>query len=231
MVQLLQHVYPVPLPLRGTVDADAGMDQRVLIAAASELHERMETLGYTLTEGNHYTREVAGDLLEIDILIPSFSAGRSDVEIAGRGFDGVPGLSLAVSAMPVIVHADVSCTDGARIDFTVPIPDVEIAVVLKALAWRSRSAAKDVTDLVTLFHIVHRHRENLVRWRLDKPPLAGARKDAVEALQKLIECVDQGRWNAAMPPTVRPPQFSALLRRYSQPTFVVPVADLKEPRP
>ncbi|MFD4433342.1 hypothetical protein ACFWPJ_28845, partial [Nocardia sp. NPDC058497] len=73
MVQLLQHAYPIPhWPLRGTADADAGMAQETLVAVEPQLHQRIQELGYTLAEGNHYTREVSGDRLDIDILVPSF---------------------------------------------------------------------------------------------------------------------------------------------------------------
>ncbi|MBF6086123.1 hypothetical protein IU438_13490 [Nocardia cyriacigeorgica] len=216
MVQLLQHVYPIPnWQLRGTADADAGMDQGTLVAIEPDLRRRIEELGYTLAAGNRYTREVADGPLDIDILVPSFGASRQDTEVAGRGFDGVPGLSLAVNAAPVVVDAHATLTTGEQIEFAVPIPDVEIAVVLKALAWRSRAADKDVTDLVTLFQIVHRHRDKLTGWRLDQASLIGARHDAVKALRVLADRVDEGGWKKAFPPTASPAHFSALIRRYA----------------
>jgi hypothetical protein len=220
MVQLLQHVHPLPnWQLRGTVDADAGMDQQALVAAEPVLHQRIQQLGYTLAAGNRYTRETPDGRLDIDILIPSFSTNRQSVEVAGRGFGGVPGLSLAVSAPPIMVHANITLTDGERIEFTVPVPDVEIAVILKALAWQSRLADKDVTDLVTLFHIVHRHHDHLAGWRLNGQTLAGTRRDAATALKALAEGVDRGRWAAAVPSATSPARFSALVRRYAQPNF------------
>ncbi|MFD4433800.1 hypothetical protein ACFWPJ_31200, partial [Nocardia sp. NPDC058497] len=101
--------------------------------------------------------------------------------------------------------------------------DLEIAVVLKSLAWNCRFADKDVTDLITLFHIVHRHRAQLSGWRLDESSLAGTRGDAVKALQLLAERVDQGRWDTAFPPGVSPAHFSALIRRHTQPRHAVRV--------
>ncbi|MEV0770779.1 hypothetical protein [Nocardia salmonicida] len=220
MVQLLQHVYPLPnWQLRGTMDADAGMDRQALVTAEPVLHQRIQTLGYALAAGNRYTRDTPDGRLDIDILIPSFSANLRSVEVAGREFDGVPGLGLAVSAPPIMVHANITLTGGERTEFDVPVPDVEIAVILKALAWQSRLADKDVTDLVTLFHIVHRHRDHLTGWRLDGQTLTGARRDAVTALQTLAAGVDRGRWAAAVPAAVSPAHFSALVRRYAQPNF------------
>ncbi|MCX0270711.1 hypothetical protein NLM24_08330 [Nocardia zapadnayensis] len=222
MVQLLQYVYPIPnWPLRGTADADAGIDQETLVAVEPQLHHRIQALGYTLAHGNHYTREVSGDRLDIDILVPSYASTRNDTEVAGRGFDGVPGLSLAVNAPPIIVHASITLTSGEITEFAVPVPDVEIAVVLKALAWNSRHAVKDVTDLVTLFHIVHRHRDQLTGWRLDDSSSTGARGDAIKALRLLTDSVDRGRWDNAFHPAVSPAHFTALIRRHTQPTRIV----------
>lgn len=220
MVQLLQHVYPLPnWQLRGTADADAGMEQQALVAAEPILHQRIQELGYALTAGNRYTRETSAGRLDIDILIPSFSANRHSVEVSGRGFDGVPGLGLAVSAPPIMVHANITLTGGEKTAFTVPVPDVEIAIILKALAWQSRLADKDVTDLVTLFHIVHRHHDLLTGWRLDGQTLTGTRRDAATALKALAAGVDRGRWAAAVPAAASPAHFSALVRRYAQPNL------------
>ncbi|NCL76947.1 hypothetical protein [Rhodococcus sp. YH1] len=41
------------------------------------------------------------------------------------------------------------------------LPDVEAAVVLKTLAWHSRSAANDIGDLCSLMTIVHEHKPRL----------------------------------------------------------------------
>ncbi|MFD3703550.1 hypothetical protein ACFWUP_10410 [Nocardia sp. NPDC058658] len=220
MVQLLQHVYPLPnWQLRGTMDADAGMDQQALVAAEPVLHQRIQALGYALTAGNRYTRETPDGRLDIDILIPSFSVNRQSTEVAGRGFDGVPGLGLAVCAPPIMVHANITLTGGERTEFAVPIPDVEIAVILKVLAWQSRLADKDVTDLVTLLHIVHRHRVHLPGWQLDGHALVGARRDAAAALRALAASIDRGRWAQAVSAAASPAHFSALVRRYAQPNL------------
>jgi hypothetical protein len=74
-------------------------------------------------------------------------------------------------------------------------------------------------DLVTLFHIVHRHHDHLAGWRLNGQTLAGTRRDAATALKALAEGVDRGRWAAAVPSATSPARFSALVRRYAQPNF------------
>lgn len=216
MVQLLQQVYPLAgWQLRGTADADAGMEEHALVAEVHNLHQHMLDLGYELEQGNRYTRTTAQGRLDLDILVPSFGNSHHCTEIAGRGFDSIPGLHLAVAGAAVMVHARVTLTPGETIEFTVPIPDVEAAVVLKALAWRSRYADKDVTDLATLFEIVHRYRERIRVWRLADADLTGARKDAVAALELLTSDVDRGGCSRAFIGSASPVRFSALVRRYS----------------
>ena len=215
MVQLLQHVYPLDgWQLRGTADADAGMEPRALVAGGQQLHQHMLGLGYELEKGNRYSKSLIQGRLDVDILVPSFDGNHHCTEIGGRGFDSIPGLHLAIAANAVIVQATVVSTSGETIEFTVPIPDVETAVVLKALAWRSRYADKDVTDLATLFEIVHQHRERIQIWRLADSGIAGARKDAVTALHLLTAAVDRRQCMRAFSGSATPARFSALVRRY-----------------
>ncbi len=68
---------------------------------------------------------------------------------------------------------------------------MEAAIVLKALAWDSRYAPKDIEDLCSLMAMVHHHREEIV-WRLDKP-CRGAKGDAARVLRGLFDMIDRGR--------------------------------------
>lgn len=76
---------------------------------------------------------------------------------------------------------------GETVRFGVPVPDVEQAVVLKAFAWRSRLAAKDVADLCTLLSITHEHRDRLSDWTLHTARI-GARKDAARYCTSWSPC-------------------------------------------
>ncbi|MRH89330.1 hypothetical protein GFY24_18060 [Nocardia sp. SYP-A9097] len=213
MVQLLQHIYPLEgWRLRGTADADAGMDKKALVAAERQLHEQMLAFGYELESGNRYTKVGDNGRLDVDILVATYgSAGPS--EIAGRAFDSAPGLHLAVAGDAVVASAGVDLFAGGTIEFTVPVPDVESAVVLKALAWRNRLADKDVVDLATLFEIVHQHRAGIRTWRLTDKPLTGARRDAVAALALLVSNIDRGGWRGAFIGPAGYSRFTAIVRR------------------
>ncbi|MEC3915978.1 hypothetical protein [Nocardia sp. CDC160] len=213
MVQMLQHIYPLDgWRLRGTADADAGMDKEALVAAERQLHEQMVALGYELESGNRYTRASDKGRLDVDILVATFGSAAQS-EIVGRAFDSAPGLHLAVAGDVVIANARVDLFVGGTIEFTVPVPDVESAVVLKALAWRKRLADKDVVDLATLFEVVHQHRSEIRTWRLADPSLIGARRDAVAALAMLVSNIDQGRWRSAFTGSANYARFTAIIRR------------------
>ncbi|MEV6769837.1 hypothetical protein AB0N05_14535 [Nocardia sp. NPDC051030] len=214
MVQLLQHVYPLDgWRLRGTADADAGMDKEALIAVERQLHEQMLALGYEAESGNRYTKVTERGQLDVDILVASFG-GSSPSEVAGRAFDSAPGLHLAVAADAVIAHATVQLLTGGTLEFTVPVPDIESAVILKALAWRNRFTDKDVTDLATLFEIVHQHRDQIRTWKLADPRLTGARKETAAALMMLISNIDHGKWRSAFTGSANYARFTALVRRH-----------------
>ncbi|WP_051029540.1 hypothetical protein [Nocardia takedensis] len=191
MVQLLIHVYPTPgTRLRGTADADAGVSTE--IAASRYFHDRLRGRDYTDESGNRYVRDHPVGRLAVDILVPD-SARRGTDQIGGRGFDPAPGLRLALAAPPLRVVGHVRLTSGDRLPIDVRIPDVEAAVVLKALAWQSRGADKDLVDLAGLFEIVHAHRDGLLRWELGEQPLRGARGDTVRALRRVLGVLDRGQ--------------------------------------
>jgi hypothetical protein len=216
MVQLLQHIYPLEnWQLRGTADADAGIDKQTLITEEKHLHRHMLDLGYELESGNRYTKPIADGSLDIDILVPSYDGSTSTNDVAGRAFDSAPGLQLAVVAEPVIAEATVDLTTGRTLRFTVPVPDVEAAVVLKALAWRKRFSDKDVTDLATLFEIVHQHRTQLRTWKLENSNLGAARRETTDALAMLVKNIDRGKWVNAFTGSAKSMHFSAQVRRYT----------------
>ncbi|WP_305091633.1 hypothetical protein [Prescottella sp. R16] len=212
MVHLLGKVYPTSETVaRVTADADAGME--TVVAADAGLHVALVERGYRRVTGNHYEAPSGGETpLAVDLLVPGTSGRRLErVEYAGRGFDAIPGLNLALASDPVEVRVRAQLTTGEAVAFEVPIPDVEQAVVLKALSWRSRLAAKDVTDLCTLLVIAHEHRGQLPGWRLDTPR-RGARGDAARALYELVSMVDRRRLVDGL--VVPAGRLSALIRRH-----------------
>lgn len=105
--------------------------------------------------------------------------------------------------------------NGENLNFSVPVPDVEAALILKALAWKSRLSDKDLTDISSLLEIVQRHKANLSNWGYDdtRRAVQGSRKDASAALHLLRAQLDRGLVPADA--TVRQPaRLSALINAH-----------------
>ncbi|SNT25717.1 hypothetical protein [Rhodococcoides kyotonense] len=214
MVHLLTYAYPSPDAVaRVTADADAGIE--TVVAAKLDLHESLQKRGYTLVKGNHYEAPSgdAANPLAIDLLVPSTTGMQNEtVILGGRGFDAIPGLSLALAAHALDIAVHASLHSGDELSFHVPVPDIEAAVVLKALAWRSRMADKDVSDLCSLMAITHEHKDQLQNgWKLDETA-KGARLDAQRALHELLKMIDRQQRIPGM--TMAAPRLGALIRRY-----------------
>lgn len=163
MVHLLTHIYPTSGAVpRVTSDADAGIDRPT--AAGQDIHLALLARGYTAQSGNHYTKAISDqEELAVDLLVPR-STSDATVQIAGRGFDPIPGLGFALSCPAVHIAIDAHLQDGRTLNFIVPIPDVEPALILKILAWQKRKADKDVSDIASLLEIAHEHRGAVEQW-------------------------------------------------------------------
>ncbi len=84
-------------------------------------------------------------------------------------------------------------------------------MVLKAIAWQSRSAAKDVGDLRSLMAIMHQHKARLAGWKLGTAQ-GGTRGDAAREFYVLVTMIDpQQRIDGLTMPTAR---FGALVRAH-----------------
>lgn len=212
MVQLLTHAYPTPgSRLRGTADADAGVSAEV--AGTQHFHDRLRSRHYADESGNRYVREHSAGTLAVDILVPGTAASGTH-QIGGRGFDSVPGLRLALAAPAVEVAGKVRLTNGEYVEFEVQVPDVEAAVVLKALAWQSRCADKDLVDLASMFEIVDQHRDSISRWALHQSPLQGARLDTARALALLLRILDSGKAKREVLLGHPPARLATLIRKH-----------------
>ena len=214
MVHILSHVYPTEeATQRATADADAGISTEV--AGGPDLDRGLLDRGYTRVNGNRWEAP-SGDPdnpLAVDLLVPSSSGKKLEIKFLGdyeHGFDAIPGLALALSSAPLEITVRARLHSGESKTFDVCVPDVEAAVVLKALAWDSRYASKDIEDLCSLIAMVHHHRENIV-WRLDQP-CKGARGDAARVLRGLFDTANRGRRiNGLRMPAAR---FGALIQRH-----------------
>lgn len=194
MVSILCARFPSPGTVeRRTNDADGGVP--AAFAASGAPHDRLVEDGYEAKDGNRY--ELAdgnGATRTVDLLVPTHTAQFSSKVLGGRGFDAMPGLDIAL-ARPLEVRLNITFSDEEEVEFVVGVPGVEGAVILKAYAWASRLATKDVVDLHSLFRIVDAHdRETVGGWRLDEAELRGTRLDAARILHSIAD-----GWEASAP--------------------------------
>ncbi|GAA3665979.1 hypothetical protein [Microbacterium marinilacus] len=189
MVAILCALHPSPgLSVRRTGDADAGIP--VQVARTGDIHESLVAEGYTDTQGNRYEKETPEGIPNavIDVLVPSTGSATRihEVELGGRRFDSVPGLNSAiVSAREVDV--EMRLRDGTALTAMPRVPTVELALVLKALAWSDRRADKDVVDIANLLAIRDQHRESSGPWSLNAKALTASRRDGAAALHTLAD--------------------------------------------
>ncbi|MBU8820328.1 nucleotidyl transferase AbiEii/AbiGii toxin family protein [Mycolicibacterium goodii] len=200
MIRLLRYVYDLPGMPRVTSDADTGIEEQVAIAG--EFHDQLTALGYTDTSGNRYE---LGERA-VDLLVPT--GAKAGMRIFGdRAFDGAPGLRLALASPPIQLAVAARLTDGTRLDFEIPVPDIEAAFVMKMLAWTVRHSSRDVQDIETLLEIVASQPQYRASpWRMHDPSATkmGERKDAALAAARMI----------TSPPGVVSARVRALLQRH-----------------
>jgi hypothetical protein len=188
MVSLLLAVFPVAgVPIRRTRDADVAIPTE--LAATGSIEAALRDHGYQLIAGNSFSRpmgEAGDDALSIDILVPSADSRFRRVQIEGRGFDAAPGLMLALAAPALQIDVEATLLDGTRLTFSAPVPSVELAVVLKALSFAQRREPRDREDLWALLEVRNAYAETEVGgWQLIRDGIAGARGDAILALNVL----------------------------------------------
>jgi hypothetical protein len=193
MASLLLTAFPVPgIAVRRTRDADAAITTE--LAGSGVIHQRLLDHGYAATSGNSYTRPVpelavpGGPVpeLAVDLLIPSLDGRFRPQEHGGRAFDAAPGLAPALAADPIVIDAGVRLLDGTGLEFTVRVPTVELALVIKALAYGSRLHARDGEDIYRLLEIAAAYPSDAIGgWRLHETPLRASRRDAAAHLHEL----------------------------------------------
>lgn len=195
-VSLLSAAFPAAgMVDRRTGDADAGIP--VELADTGELHTALTDAGYVAVNSNRYVKNGSGSPAPtIDLLVPTLRGRFRPERRAGRQFDAMPGLSLALGDGGIPLNAIAKLREGTELAFTVAVPEVELMVILKTLAWASRGAQgpKDAIDLANLFAIADTYNAaEIGGWRLGESTLIGARKDAAALLHHLAGHADAGR--------------------------------------
>lgn len=145
---------------RVTLDADLGVPP--IVARTERIVDALEERGYERDTGNRYRREIPelrGRVREnyavVDVLIPAYtSRPRDNVRVDEKlTTTEVPGLASALLAKPVTVQVRLSPTTGGERNIEVRLPDERCGLVLKALAWRQRSAGRDIVDVWRLLEV------------------------------------------------------------------------------
>ncbi len=204
MVQLLVHAFPNSrTTVRRTADADAALPPEV--AASGQAERVLREMAYEPESGNRYLRGGRA----IDLLVPS--GGRFEQQIhGGRAYDAVPGLMLAMAEPGIALTVRIGYSDDRTSSCEVHVPGVEAAVVLKALATADRARDSDLIDLTNLLEIVADGQwPRFGGWRLQHPPLIGARLDAARALHALAR-----RLRPSGHPSVATQRLVALIRTF-----------------
>lgn len=182
MVSLLVQAYgATAAPARETADADLAATFAVL--ADPRLVPALIAHGYAQRAGNRFARQGPDGLdLVIDLLAPSYTGTHNpNRPIGDLVVDEIPGLSFALSAEPRILSLEIELSSAGRRDAVVPVPGPVPALALKALAYRSRLAAKDAADVWRLLEVAA-----VARMSPDEWAGAGVRTDARQVLHRFF---------------------------------------------
>jgi len=202
MVQLLLLRYPTTgAHRRGTSDADAGLATPAI--TGPEISQQLLALGYEALEGNRYQL----DERMIDLLVPADSTNEPVIH-GERAYDPAPGLLLAVQSPPVLIDVRAVTTTQEELEMRVPVPQIECAVVMKALNLGVRNENKDLVDLHTLLQIVLQHRDDVL-WKMAEPALKGSRRMAAHEMHMTLPRLDRAK---DLPADVYPSRLAALIR-------------------
>lgn len=145
---------------RATLDADLGVPP--IVARKERIIDALEDRGYERHSGNRYRREVPElrkhveeNFAVVDVLIPAYtSRPRENVRVDEKLTTiEVPGLASALLVEPVTIEVQLSLRTGGSGQIELPIPDERSGLVLKAFAWRQRSASKDIVDVWRLLEV------------------------------------------------------------------------------
>jgi hypothetical protein len=86
-----------------------------------------------------------------------------------------------------VVDTGARLLNGALLEFTVRVPTVELALVIKALSYGSRLHARDVEDIYRLLEIANAYTpDEIGGWQLHDTPLRASRRDAAVHLHELV---------------------------------------------
>ena len=128
---------------RPTVDADLAAPVAVL--ADPEFAQRLNDLGYDMVDGGRLRRPTEHGQAFIDLIAPAPASRALHNQAAGRfRVDRFPGIQYVLNEPPVMVDINAVPLEGPPSSpFRVAVPTIAAAIVVKALAARTRQKDKD----------------------------------------------------------------------------------------
>ncbi len=216
MVRLLLLRYPTRHAVpRSTIDADAALSD---VQVVGDVVESLLADGFVKAGGNIFLKELATErVVEVNLLLPRTSGlggvRPRSVEGVGR-VDSLHELTFAMLHPAMVLDVEARL-DDELLEYRVRIPDLEVATVLKAHAWKHRGAAKDLADLQTLLEIRDAHPETV--WALQGPQLIGFRRDTARILQELRRRLSTRAAAGSLSPPVDRLRLAALIQKHVGP--------------
>lgn len=183
MVSMLVAAYGVVgVPSRETRDADMGADFSVV--GDPLLVEALVARGYARSgASNRFVRSLGNDLdAVIDVLAPSFTGRLETNQRHGELIvDEVPGLVYALGAPAVALRLEAELRLGGRAEAVIQLSAPLPALCLKLLAWESRMAGKDATDIWRMLAVCDVAGVTPADW-----PRTGTARDSLAALRRFV---------------------------------------------
>jgi hypothetical protein len=148
MVSLHVALAGVDVAHRPTGDADLAAPVKVLADPA--LAAALRRLGYRKVRGNRLERDVGTCTAALDLLAPAqTSRAKPNVPAGEFSVDAFPELALALRSPGMLVTVHAALFAGPPLEpFTVAVPSIDTAIVLKACAGRPHDAI-DLDRLLT----------------------------------------------------------------------------------
>lgn len=145
--------------------ADADLAAPVAVLGEPEFAERLKGLGYSMVDGSRLRRPTEHGEAFIDLIAPAPASRALHNQPAGRfRVDQFPGVQHALNEPPIMVDIEAVPLEGSPSSpFRVAVPTVPAAIVVKALAARTRQ--KDNDDLHRLLLVA-----DLTSTALPSPP-------------------------------------------------------------
>lgn len=216
MVRLLLLAHPAERAVqRTTVDADTAVNDVEVIGG---IVERLVGQDFVQERGNVYTKAVDDERkVEINLLLSRMggASGIKPQNVDGVGqVDTLPELAFVLLHPALRMAVTAHLSTGETLAYTVLIPGLEEAFILKAHAWAARGLQKDrdLADMHTLLEIREAYPD--LPWRLNERRLGGYRLDTARAVSSLSDRLQRRTSTMPVPKYLDRTRMAALLVKH-----------------